>query len=46
MLGKTPAAIKAIRPMPEGVISDVDVTEEMIRRFIEKAVGRRPALEC
>ena len=42
MLGKTPAAIKAIRPMREGVISDVDVTEEMIRRFIEKAVGRRP----
>ncbi len=42
MLGKTPAAIKAIRPMREGVISDVDVTEEMIRRFIEKAIGRRP----
>ena len=41
MLGKTPAAIKR-SAMREGVISDVDVTEEMIRRFIEKAVGRRP----
>jgi rod shape-determining protein MreB and related proteins len=42
MLGRTPNSIAAIRPMREGVISDVDITEEMIRRFIKKAVGRAP----
>ena len=42
MLGRTPSSIRAIRPMREGVISDVDVTEEMIRHFIRKATGRVP----
>ena len=42
MLGRTPSTIQAIRPMREGVISDVDVTEEMIRHFIRKATGRVP----
>jgi len=40
MVGKTPVNIKAIRPMRDGVIADFDVTEKMIRKFIEKAHGR------
>ena len=40
MVGKTPGNIKAIRPMRDGVIADFDMTEKMIRRFIEKAHGR------
>jgi rod shape-determining protein MreB len=40
MLGKTHAAISAIRPMRDGVIADFDMTEKMIRNFIEKAHGR------
>ncbi len=41
MVGKTPGNIQAIRPMRDGVIADFDMTEKMIRRFIEKAHGRR-----
>ncbi|OYZ57595.1 MAG: rod shape-determining protein, partial [Sulfuricurvum sp. 24-42-5] len=37
---KTPGNIKAIRPMKDGVIADFDMTEKMIRKFIEKAHGR------
>ena len=40
MVGKTPGNIKAIRPMKDGVIADFDMTEKMIRRFIEKVHGR------
>jgi rod shape-determining protein MreB len=40
MVGKTPGNIKAIRPMKDGVIADFDITEKMIRKFIEKAHGR------
>lgn len=36
MLGKTPGAIQAIRPMRDGVIANFDVTSEMIRYFINK----------
>nr|WP_305080222.1 rod shape-determining protein [Nitratiruptor sp. YY09-18] len=41
MVGKTPGDIKAIRPMKDGVIADFDVTEKMIRYFIEKAHKRK-----
>jgi len=41
MLGKTPGQIQAIRPLRDGVIADFDVAEEMIRRFIAKALERR-----
>src|SRR3989344_1609462 len=37
MLGRTPAAIEAIRPLRDGVISDFDTTEAMLRYFIHKA---------
>lgn len=41
MVGKTPGNIRAIRPMRDGVIADFDMTEKMIRKFIEKAHGRK-----
>jgi rod shape-determining protein MreB len=41
MLGKTPDNIKAIRPLRNGVISDLEVAEQMIKHFIRKAQGRR-----
>ncbi len=36
MVGKTPAHIVAIRPLQDGVISDFEVTEKMLRYFIQK----------
>ncbi len=41
MLGKVPGNIEAIRPMKDGVIADLDVTEAMLRYFIQQAHGRR-----
>ena len=41
MLGRTPGNIRAIRPMKDGVIADFEVTEMMIRYFIEKAHKRK-----
>ena len=38
MLGKTPGNIRAIRPMKDGVIADFEITEEMLRYFIQKAI--------
>jgi rod shape-determining protein MreB len=40
MVGRTPANIVAIRPLRDGVISDFDVTEQMIRYFIAKVHDR------
>lgn len=37
MVGRTPAHIQAIRPLVRGVISDFEVTEQMLKYFIEKA---------
>lgn len=39
MLGRTPANIVAVRPLRDGVISDYDVTERMLKYFIRKACG-------
>lgn len=41
MLGKTPINIQAVRPMQDGVIADFEMTERMIRYFIEKAHSRK-----
>ncbi len=41
MLGRTPERIAAIRPLRDGVISDYDVTERMLRYFVKKVVGQR-----
>jgi len=41
MLGRTPGNIVAIRPLKDGVISDYEVTEKMLRHFINKTCGPR-----
>lgn len=41
MVGRTPAHIVATRPLRSGVISDFEVTEQMLRYFIEKARKRK-----
>ncbi|PHR70125.1 MAG: rod shape-determining protein [Arcobacter sp.] len=41
MIGKTPLNIQAVRPMKDGVIADFEMTERMIRYFIEKAHARK-----
>ncbi len=41
MLGRTPGNIIAMRPLKDGVIADYDVTEAMLRYFINKAQDRR-----
>lgn len=40
MLGRTPGNIVAIRPLKDGVISDYEVTQRMLKYFIEKASGK------
>ena len=39
MMGKTPDNIEAIRPLRDGVIADIVVAEQMIKHFIDKALG-------
>ena len=41
MLGRTPGNIVAIRPMKDGVIADFEVTEAMMRHFINRAHNRQ-----
>src|SRR5207245_4074529 len=41
MMGRTPGNIQAIRPLKDGVIADFDVTEAMLRKFIEKIHNRK-----
>lgn len=41
MLGRTPGNIVAIRPLRDGVIADYEVTEKMLRYFINKSGGRK-----
>ncbi len=40
MLGRTPGHIIAIRPLRDGVISDYNITERMLKYFIQKALGK------
>ncbi len=40
MIGRTPGNIIAIRPLKDGVIADFDVTESMLRRFINKVASK------
>ncbi len=44
MLGKTPANIVAVRPLRNGVIADFEITEKMIRYFIQKVHNKRTLL--
>jgi rod shape-determining protein MreB len=39
MLGRTPGSIKAIRPMRDGVIADFEVTQSMLKHFIQKSMS-------
>ena len=41
MIGRTPSHITAIRPLRNGVIADFDITEKMLRYFIQKVHRRR-----
>src|SRR5438552_10105635 len=41
MIGRTPAHIRAVRPLKDGVIADFDITEKMLRYFIQKVHHRR-----
>src|SRR5438093_1970906 len=41
MIGRTPSHIRAIRPLKDGVIADFDITEKMLRYFIQKVHHRR-----
>jgi rod shape-determining protein MreB and related proteins len=41
MLGRTPGSIQAIRPLKDGVIADFDITEEMLRHFIQQVHQNR-----
>lgn len=41
MIGRTPGNIVAVRPLKQGVISDYTVTEQMVKYFIQKSIGRR-----
>ncbi|MBE6356663.1 MAG: rod shape-determining protein [Lentisphaerae bacterium] len=42
MLGKTPENLMAIRPMKDGVIGNYEVTEDMLRHFIQRAIRTVP----
>ena len=39
MIGRTPGSIAAMRPITDGVIADFDITCEMLKKFIHKALG-------
>ncbi|MBQ7064395.1 MAG: rod shape-determining protein MreB [Firmicutes bacterium] len=41
MIGRTPKHLTTIRPLREGVISDFQYTEKMLKYFVERAIGRR-----
>ena len=42
MLGRTPANIKPVRPMKDGVIADFDAAEKMLMHFVRKVQGKSP----
>lgn len=39
MIGRTPGSIVAMRPLKDGVIANFDITSEMLKKFIQKALG-------
>ena len=45
LIGKTPDSVQTCRPLSEGVITDLEMAEEMIKHFIERAVGTRSAFQ-
>ena len=43
MLGKAPSSIEVVRPLQDGVISDFDMTAEMLKEFISRALAKNRA---
>src|SRR5687768_15997098 len=41
MIGRTPEGIMAVRPLKDGVIADVDITEIMLRHFLRQVTNKR-----
>ena len=39
MIGRTPGSITAMRPLKDGVVADFDITSEMLKKFIQKALN-------
>jgi rod shape-determining protein MreB len=42
MIGRTPGSITAVRPLKDGVIADFEITAEMLKAFIRRAVSASP----
>ena len=42
MIGRTPGSITAVRPLKNGVIADFEITSEMLKEFIKKAIKSSP----
>ncbi len=42
MIGRTPGSITAVRPLKDGVIADFDVTADMLKAFIKRAISASP----
>ena len=46
MVGRTPEGIETIRPLKDGVIANFDLTEQMLKKFIEKVNGKGAFKSC
>lgn len=46
MIGRTPENIMAFRPLKDGVIADFDMTQQLLKYFIEKATGKSAFSNC
>ena len=42
MIGRTPGSITAVRPLEAGVIADFDMTSDMLKEFIKRAISSSP----
>lgn len=42
MIGRTPGSITAVRPLKDGVIADFDITADMLKEFIRRAMSQTP----
>ena len=42
MIGRTPGSITAVRPLKDGVIADFDITSDMLKEFIARAMNTSP----
>ena len=42
MIGRTPGSITAVRPLKDGVIADFDMTADMLKAFVKRAISGSP----